>query len=476
MLSKKLTSLLDTFSKYERNQFRKYLISPFFNENENLVTLFDQINKHQENDTLSKMVVWKKIFGNEKFDDATIRRLCSMLTRMAYQFLLLKQSKTSPVQEQTQLLEILNQRKLDKHFQSLVKNTKAIQSKNSSRNAEFHYQNFLIERYCHLNYEKTVTKIDNFDALKLSDFHLDCFYIIQKLKHYCDTLGYRLFLAAEVELDLMPSFLDYIKHHNYLQEPSIQAYYLVTQMLMQPEEETYFHQLKQLLIEQTELFSNQDLNTLFIHLNNYCILEKINVGKSEYFLELFDNFKIQLETKIIFKNEELAPQDYKNIITVGLHIKAFDWVEQFIQQYTEKLPPKHQENALTYNLAQVYFAQKKYNKVIEQLRDVEYRNLSYALGGKLRLLKTYYELKEFLALDSLMDSFRIYLRRNKMISKEEKQKYLNVLRFVKKLSNLKANDVQGIEKVKQQINACQALADKQWILEKMNELEPKQMA
>ena len=85
------------------------------------------------------------------------------------------------------------------------------------------------------------------------------------------------------------------------------------------------------------------------------------------------------------------------------------------------------------------------------------------------LLKTYYELEEILAMDSLIDSFRIYLRRNKLISKEVKQRYLNVLRFVKKLSNT-PNDVAAIEKVKKQIHDCKALADKNWILEKVEEL------
>ena len=73
--------------------------------------------------------------------------------------------------------------------------------------------------------------------------------------------------------------------------------------------------------------------------------------------------------------------------------------------------------------------------MIEQLQEVEYKNHVYALGGKLTLLKTYYELKEYIALDSLTDSFRIYIRRNKIISREVKQQYLNVLRFVKKLSS-----------------------------------------
>ena len=160
----------------------------------------------------------------------------------------------------------------------------------------------------------------------------------------------------------------------------------------------------------------------------------------------------------------------RNITTVGLQLKEYDWVENFIQIYTNYLPKAHRDNALNYNLAKVYFSQKKYDQVIEQLREVEYKNHMYALGGKSVLLKTYYELKEFSPLDSLIDSFRIYIRRNKIISKEVKQQYLNLLRFVKKLSGTIAGDQKAIEKIRAQIDKCKALAGKKWILEKVEEL------
>ena len=121
-------------------------------------------------------------------------------------------------------------------------------------------------------------------------------------------------------------------------------------------------------------------------------------------------------------------------------------------------------------MAKVYFYQNQYNDVIELLREVEYKSHVYALGGKLLLLKTYYELKEYSPLDSLTDSFRIYIRRNKIISKEVKQQYLNLLRFVKKLSSTIAGDKKAVEKIRTQIAKCKALAGKKWILEKVEEL------
>ena len=73
------------------------------------------------------------------------------------------------------------------------------------------------------------------------------------------------------------------------------------------------------------------------------------MGKTTYFIrQLFEIFKTLLKEKIILKDDSISPQNYKNITTVGLQIKEYDWVENFIQTYTNYLPKANRENALTY--------------------------------------------------------------------------------------------------------------------------------
>ena len=242
-------------------------------------------------------------------------------------------------------------------------------------------------------------------------------------------------------------------------------------MLLDTEEEDFYHQLKNLLNQRFDEFAYDDLKALYIHLRNYCIDTKINTGRSDYFRELFDLYKDQVQSGIILEDDIITTQSYKNIITVALHSKEFDWVEKFIQKYTDKLPTESQDNDRNYNLAKVYFHQEQYTKVIEQLREVGYKNVIYSLGGKLMLLKTYFELKEFLALDSLVDSFRIYLRRSSKIPKDVKQQYMNVIRFTKRLSSVQPGNQAVLLKIKEQVINCKALAAKRWLIEKINEME-----
>ncbi len=476
MLSNKLISLLENFSKHDLNRFDKYLRSPVINENQDLIRLFQIVDKalrskkEQYAEQLKKKDVWKQLYGKKSYKDSRLRRLNSELTRHAYGFIAWRVYQSDPVREQILLLPWLDKHHLNKHFNGVVRTADKLQQKKSQRDASYHYLQYQIEEARHTHEEEAGKKIDKLEYLEQADHHLECYYLTRKLRHFCDSLDYKKSTSIQVDIDLPQAFLGHIKQ-GYLGVPSVKAYYLVAQMLMNPDAENHYRELKEFLSENSEKFSRSELNTLYIYLKNYCIDTKINEGRQDYFKELFDIFKILLDKEIIPDNGTIDPQDYKNIITVGLHVEAFDWVEQFVRNYTDKLPEDHQDNAVNYNLAKLYFNQEKYEKVIELLREVEYKNLSYALGGKLMLLKTYYELDEQLVMNSLMESFRIYLQRARTISKEVKEQYLNVLKFVKQLSKIVPGDKKAIKKIRHQIKSTSPLPDKQWILEKVEELE-----
>ncbi|MCO6479781.1 MAG: hypothetical protein J5I94_24300 [Phaeodactylibacter sp.] len=479
MLSPKLLSLLETFDKYARNRFRKFLSSPYYNENEDIICLFDAvdvflrekgISAGSESKQLKKEVVWKKLYGKAPYRDARLRRLCSELLHLGYDFIYAEACRAGEARAKTTLLHHFKRPAMEKHFRGIARQLMATREGQGGYGTEDFYMAHRSELAFHQQLEGRDDKPEDFSHLERADTELDRFYFAQKLKHLADALGYRSFLAKTPRIVLPEGFLSHLEQGGLLDTPLLRAYFLVVRMLEEPEEEKYFFQLKSLFFSQLGALAAEERHPLYIHLNNYCIQCKINAGHSAYFHELFDLYKRGLETGLLLREGVLPAQDYKNIITVGLHVEAFAWVEGFIQQYTSHLPEAGQENALAYNLAKVYFHQKAYEKVIGQLREVEYQSLSYALGSKMMLLRTYYELGEFLALDSLAESFRIYLRRKREISREVRQQYMNVLRFVRKLSRLDPRDNAAIRRVEKEVEHCDALAAKKWVLEKVREL------
>lgn len=100
---------------------------------------------------------------------------------------------------------------------------------------------------------------------------------------------------------------------------------------------------------------------------------------------------------------------------VLLRFGKFGWIENFIMNYGKKLFEIFRENMFMYNLVQLYFYEKKYNKVIEQLQFVEYIDVIYNINLKLMLIVIYYEFEEIEFLYYLLDSFKVYLNRYKDI-------------------------------------------------------------
>ncbi len=421
---------------------------------------------------MQKQSVWKSVYGKAPYKDVSLRRDCSQLLQLAYQFVAVERTQDQEERVLLSNLDYAKTPKLDKHFRGLDRKFTGLQQSKAQPSRQQFEALFEYHSIQHQRQEERGEKLDNFKQLEQADYYLDCHYYLQKLRHYCDALGYQNFMARKPDIQVPENFLDQLAATPIVQQEAwVRAYYLTARMLSAEDGEAWFFQLKSLLFEEVDAFPREEANTLCIHLSNYCIDKKINFGEAHFFQELFDVYRRAIESGLLLKNGVLGHQDYKNIITVGLHVEQFDWVEHFIQQYTQLLPPENQENALTYNLAKVYFSRQEYEKVIEQLREVEYQSQVYALGSKLMLLRTYFEMGEFLALDSLVDSFRIYLRRDRQISREVKQQYMNLIRFTRRLSRLAPGDQSSLQKIEQQVEDCKALAAKKWVQEKIAELK-----
>ena len=123
-------------------------------------------------------------------------------------------------------------------------------------------------------------------------------------------------------------------------------------------------------------------------------------------------------------------------------------------------------------MARYAFAAKKYNEVLELLGTVDYDDVFYQLDAKTTLMKTYYELGEYQPLQSLKESFRILLSRKKLISDTQRSVYGNFVRYTLKLFRADVKDKKKIAALKKEIETTQQMADKGWVMEKLNEIGP----
>ena len=465
----KLHHLLLSLSHQERERLNDFLNSPYFNQNEELRLVYEAIRptlRRTKPETWDEKRIWQLSQGTKKFNKARFQRLSSDLQQKTERFLItFRFDQQKPLQE-VFLLQSLTSKNLLTQFPYALQQAKKAQSKSQYQDGNYYLTQFLIELENN-TYLDIVKKRTDDSNLKDVMQHLDVFYLIHKLRCCCAILHYKNVTSFDTELVLMDEILLHLQKRSYAHIPIVDAYYQILQTLIKPEEEAHFKTLRHLLEHNSDNLDPGTIKELYLYAIQYCIV-RINAGQLNYYEEIFALYKEALTKGALFDHGVLSPGNFKNIITVGLRLREFTWVEKTIELYTEFLPKREQENAFTFNMARVNFFQKKYDAVLTLLQAVEYNDIFYMLDAKVTLIKTFYEIKEYESLDALLDSFSILLRRKKSISQQYKTIYLRFIRFVKQL--LKANNKIKHKQLLAQLEEAKNVADKGWLLEKAKEL------
>lgn len=122
---------------------------------------------------------------------------------------------------------------------------------------------------------------------------------------------------------------------------------------------------------------------------------------------------------------------FRNIIIAALRVKQYAWVENFIENYKIYVHPKYRDNAVYFSLARLEINRENYDKVLEYLQLINYEDVWYQLGAKTMQITAYYELKEFDALESLLNAYKMFITRENHCLKSEKKHTSTLLNIQK---------------------------------------------
>ncbi len=269
------------------------------------------------------------------------------------------------------------------------------------------------------------------------DHHLDVFYISSKLGLACEIQNRRQLHNAAYQTGLIEEVVSWLDGPGKpLQEvPAVGVYYQIYLMFAHEEAESHYQELVVLLKNHSSLFPKQEAYRMYAYALNFCT-RQINRGNRSYMGELFVLYQQLLNTGLLLEEGILAHSHYKNITTVGLRLKKFDWVRNFLDTYQSSLHPAYQENAYSYNLSIYYYEQEKYHEAMRLLQQVEFTDVFYQLSARCMLMKIYYELGDWDGLKYLSQAFLAFLKRNKHIPSYHIQTHQNFIRFTKKSARL----------------------------------------
>ncbi len=472
-MNNKTYTILQSFDKYEVNRLRKFLQSPYFNMNEAIIELFEVFIKDifsKSNKELTKELIWKKIYKEKKYDDVRFRKLNSELLKLVEKFLAQQVYEENPIRQAVHLMEAVGQKKLDKLYNSTVKTARRLSSQQKVRPANFYFYQYEIEKNYYELTEFEVKRGARSNIEKIAR-NLDYFYFAEKLRIYSSIQSRQDLANYDYAISIIDEIINDVKKNTYEGISPIEIYYQISLISKEFENEDHYFKLKELVNKDINQFPLSEAKLIAKYVLNYSI-NKINKGVTRFVREYFESYKEFLDKEIIFEEHEgLSPWQFKNTILTALRLGEFDWTENFIKNYSTKIPEVYRDNAVTYNTATLYFYQKKYDEVLQLLNQVEYEDLTYNLNSKLMLIAVYYETDEIEPLYHLFESFRVYLNRNKNITIDRKKRFLNLIKFTKKLTKLMPGDKKAIEKLNNEIAETQGIINLKWLKEKIAELK-----
>ncbi len=483
---KRIVNILRTLDGEEMEYLEKFLYSPIFNENERLCKLFLELKPlFPDFIGLKKELIFKAInLGDKPYSERTKQRICNSFLNLLDDFLVFIERQRDKNGEAQYLLKAYMRRGLTNNFQ---RKSKAEQKK--IKKIEIHDLNFFHHQYIinasayrfsiiHENRESNALLASTLDAL-------DKYYLLEKMRYTVAALAWKYIVREVVDYHFLDEVLDFLAKDSVKDSPLIFLYHQLLLMYSELKEENYFFDLKNMLKTHLDVLPIYEIRQIIGFAVNYARM-KVDQGKIEFRKEEFDYYVLLLKKKALFVGEHnvftyISPHYFRNITLTAIELAKnkvieFDWVENFIMEYRDKILPPYSKMVQHFCMAYFYFAQENFqnaSKCLEKIRNIkndDFIDSFYTIYFKTLILQTAYEQKEWGILDAEENSFRQYLRRNRKITIELKEAYKNFRKLIVRLFKKATTNPPRAKLLafKKEIQQITPLRERQWLLEKID--------
>jgi hypothetical protein len=483
MYNSQLVELLKTLSVYELNRLEKFVASPFFNMNEEITALFRILKKYNpkyEHKNMSKEKVFKAIFPEQKYDDKRLRYLSSGLLKLAVEYLGQLNLKQDIFGTNIYSIKELIERKQIKIAEKRIAEAGKNLAPSNYPNEVYYYNRHLLKsqsNYLALTQNKTLNPDDL--VQEGENIILLLFVVLMQTTYNLSVMEntYNLNNPNNIIID----FLSTINIDKFIQKASqskfsnAKIYELYHNMMLlkrEPQNDEPFYKLKSFLKYYLEILNKQDQYNLFMALESFCAY-RILKGDSNFKKEKFELLKQSLRYNIFSPSQSgfFPTADFRNFVIEGVDAGEFEWTEEFVKNYIDKVDAKQKENIFNLSYATINFGKKKYDLAIENLSRITTGNVFFKYDIKSFMLKIYYEMNLIEPAYELIDSYRHFLKTNASLSKRRKDSVLNFIKFTNLLLKMKNGDNSiSHDLLKKDIAETAWITNKEWLLEKFDEL------
>jgi len=451
--------LIQSLSTVERRDARRFLESPYFNLRTDLLHLFDFFCADKQAD---KAGAWAALHPAEQYDDTRMRLLMSYLNRLLETFLLVQDTSEKAPESRIRLATAYRNRGLmEQHERTMRAFERDLQAQ-PSRNENY----YALQRLYQFEQHETALRKNPAETAPLRELarSIDAHYLTARLRLICLDLSQKNVYRSEPEAALHRSVIALAEAPEWAEQPGISTYLSAIRMLQHADDSAHYYAFLGKIEATRPLFSEVEQREFFMFAINHCI-RRANSGAREMEHELLNLYRRALDAGSLFENGVLSRFTYHNIAATGLRCGELDWAETFIHHYNDRLERQYRESSLSFNLARLEYARRRFDSVLTLLQKANYNDPLLHLAAKTLLLKTYFVLDEYDLLHAHLDAMRNYIHRKKVLGYHRKN-YLNIIRFTERLLQ-HGHDSRKRSALRAEIEREPVLTEKEWLLEQI---------
>lgn len=470
MHTSNLIKLLSKLNKDEWKQFQKFVHSPYFNSNKSAIQFLALLKKYYpvfDSPKLKKEKVFQKLFPKQAYKEKRMWQLISDLKGLAEQFLVVEKNDKSSTHYQLQLKEAFYEKDLYDWFEqkseTLAK--KLNQKEGGETLNQFHLHQIHHHWYFNSQSVKTTPKHPNLVA---ASEHLQIYYHIQQLKYACEWASRSIRIKEE-----LPLFVQNITYRsqfadNFLYQFYYNIFYLFT--AVEKNNHQLFESLFTKLKTHISSLPHKDQIALLIYLINYGI-RKVQLSQENYTLFVFQLYQLGLEENRLIYKGILSDNIFMNIVGTASKMKAFDWIENFMEEYKPYLKTSSLLPNIGWTKAIVQFHQGNFSEAIKSFDTFSFKLEKRELTRRSVQIKACLEcfLRDFSYYELLKNkslSFEKYLTRKKNIDDTKRKVYANLNLYIRTLSRLlyENQSIGYLESLHKKVINEKEMGAKDWLL------------
>ncbi|MFZ4591943.1 MAG: hypothetical protein ACOYN6_13155 [Ignavibacteria bacterium] len=479
-MNKNLFNLLCKLSKNEWNEFGDFLSSPYFVKGRDYSELYAFLKKHFQKpgstpDILKDLILKK--FKNS-LSSQTIENRLSEINKLAEKFLIQKNFEKNQVNTFSLLYEELVNRELFTNFSTSFSTNKDKLLPKSTADLIPYSRIIQAEGFYNRHKQDYPATFSLFckQGDCLTAFFLDRLLYFATEFYFSDIYGIKYEakrvkkLLSDVDLD---SFFKLVTPDDSEFYKSVLLRYHVYNSIVNPENhslidiaEKYFEIIKDEISIDVKIDYFQKMQANFVH--------HINKGEQGFLNKLFDLMKARLDDgeTINFALLDYPSSEFRDIVTVGLRVREYEWVEDFINKYSGLLPAAFRDEEKTLALLKFHYDKKDFIRVLLTIKKHKLsKNHVHNIDVYKYKLLTNYELNYFDEVEAVTDNLKTYLRKDGLVD-IQKTSALSFIRLLDRLVKLKTISSEEtadsfIESVNKETDS---LLDRKWFTEKAAEL------